>query len=120
MRKFSFPGASNLGVGLRPLSDSETAEICTWAKEMLLKLEPASAEVFRQIAEVLKEASEPHHAVNNKMTPSKFALCTFPGTMAFFQNLIVNYDNIFPLVYDRSHVQKYHNSKAEFVGITLQ
>jgi len=69
------------------------------AKTALIKLEPASAEVFRQIVVVLKEASEPEHSEKNMMTPKKFSLCTFPRVMGFVEELIVNYDSIFPLEY---------------------
>jgi hypothetical protein len=73
------------------------AEIVKKQKELLLSLDPAAAEVFRQIVVVLKEASEAEHATNNKMDPKKFSLCTFPAIMVFVEELILNYDDVFPL-----------------------
>jgi len=77
------------------------------AKKLLLELEPACAEVLRQIVAVLNKASQPQHAANNQMSAKKFSLCTFPNYMDFVEMLIVNYDEVFPLEYHGEHGGKY-------------
>lgn len=112
--------ANHLTKGAKRGEKVTEAQVLERVKGLLLQLEPSGAEVFRRIACVLNKASDPAHAKNNMMTPKKFSLCTFPQIMGFVEKLIVEYDNIFPLVYDEESVNKFHNGSKRFVGVTLQ
>jgi len=82
------------------------------AKKLLLELEPACAEVLRQIVAVLNKASQPQHAANNQMSAKKFSLCTFPNYMDVSSDSHFPRHLVYAIVFDSSATAFCSSSKC--------
>lgn len=66
-----------------------------FVRKGMQQLPALQREVLREITSVLKAASEPENAAENKMNPYNFAMCTFPEIMASVQIMIEEHDLVF-------------------------
>ena len=93
-------GAYSMKPGIRELrKQNRTSETdgmtASWIRESISHLSADHIAVFKEVSQLLAEASQPENTAHNKMNPDKFALCLLPAIQGVIQRMILHYDDIF-------------------------
>ena len=85
---------------LKRKTDADWTLLCSdegpaWVREAISHLSADHVAVWREVSQLLVEASKPENTAHNKMTENKFALCLLPAMMEILELMVLHYDAVF-------------------------